>query len=194
MFSEWLDQPLMLPVVVPVLAGILCLLIPRRGAPLRSLVAVVGAALTFGLAWPVFLLGEVTFNPAPWLDLRIDALSAFVLLSITFFGFLIALFSTGYMKERERHKEYFTYLLWTLAVSCLAVMANDLILLLVCWGFLGLLLYLMIGIAGNELERWDVAREALNEAKRVGNDTTRRQAADWLTFVEDRRQVAMASN
>jgi tetratricopeptide (TPR) repeat protein len=54
--------------------------------------------------------------------------------------------------------------------------------------------YLMIGIAGNELERWDVAREALNEAKRVGNQTTRRQAADWLTFVEDRRQVAMASN
>ncbi len=159
MFSEWLDQPMMLPVLVPVLAGVLCLLIPRRGAPLRSLVAVVGAALTFGLAWPVFLLGEVVFNPAPWLDLRIDALSAFVLLSITFFGFLIALFSTGYMKGRERHKEYFTYLLWTLAVSCLAVMANDLILLLVCWGFLGLLLYLMIGIAGPEAA--DAARKSL---------------------------------
>lgn len=148
MFSEWLDQPLMMPVIVPVLAGLLCLLIPRKGAPLRSLVAVVGAALTLGLAWPVFLLGEVTFNPAPWLDLRVDALSAFVLLAITFFAFLIALFSVGYMKGRERHREYFTYLLLTLGVSCLAVMANDLILLLVCWGFLGLLLYLMIGIAG----------------------------------------------
>jgi tetratricopeptide (TPR) repeat protein len=54
--------------------------------------------------------------------------------------------------------------------------------------------YLMMGIAANELERWDKAREALNEARRVGNDSTRRQASDWLTFVEDRRQVAMARN
>jgi hypothetical protein len=54
--------------------------------------------------------------------------------------------------------------------------------------------YLMIGIAANELERWDEAREALNQAKRVGNESTRRQASDWLTFVEDRRQVAMARN
>jgi tetratricopeptide (TPR) repeat protein len=54
--------------------------------------------------------------------------------------------------------------------------------------------YLMIGIAANELERWDASKEALNEARRLGNDSTRRQATDWLTFVEDRRQVAMASN
>jgi tetratricopeptide (TPR) repeat protein len=54
--------------------------------------------------------------------------------------------------------------------------------------------YLMIGIAANELERWDTARDALTEARKVGNETTRRQAADWLTFVEDRRQVAMARN
>jgi tetratricopeptide (TPR) repeat protein len=54
--------------------------------------------------------------------------------------------------------------------------------------------YLMIGIAANELERWDEAQEALNQARRVGNESTRRQATDWLTFVEDRRQVAMARN
>jgi formate hydrogenlyase subunit 3/multisubunit Na+/H+ antiporter MnhD subunit len=100
------------------------------------------------LAWPVFAQGEAVFESFTWLSLRTDALSGFVLLAIAFFGFLIALYSTGYMKGRERHREYFAYLLWTLGISCAAVLANDLLLLLVCWGFLALLLYLMIGIAG----------------------------------------------
>jgi NADH:ubiquinone oxidoreductase subunit 5 (subunit L)/multisubunit Na+/H+ antiporter MnhA subunit len=148
MFWEWFDDPLLLPVTVPILAGFLCLLIPRAAASLRSLVAALATALTLYLCWPVFHLGEATFNAAPWLNLRVDALSGFVLLAIALFAFLITVYSVGYMKGRERHREYFAYLLWTLGVSCLAVLANDLLLLLVCWGILGLLLYLMVGIAG----------------------------------------------
>ena len=148
MFGEWASHPLVLPVTVPLLAGLLCLLLPNRGAPLRSLVAVLGTAATLVLAWPVFTRGEAAFEPFAWLSLRTDALSGFVLLAIAFFAFLIALYSVAYMKGRDRHREYFTYLLWTLGVSCAAVLANDLLMLLVCWGFLGLLLYLMIGIAG----------------------------------------------
>lgn len=147
MFSEWL-HPLTLPVIVPLAAGLLCLLTPRGAAPLRGGLAVLGAALTLALAWSVFQLEGVSFTPLAWISLRTDALSGFVLLAIAFFGLMIALYSTGYMKGRERHREYFTYLLWTLAVSCAAVVANELLLLLVCWGFLGLLLYLMVGIAG----------------------------------------------
>ena len=148
MFSVWLDNPLMLPVLVPILAGFLCLLVPRRGAPLRSLVAISASAMTLVFAWQAFGLGGAVYAPLDWLPLRLDALSGLVLLAIALFGVLVALYSAGYMKGRDRHREYFTYLLWTLGVSCAAVLANDLVMLLVCWGFLGLLLFLMVGIAG----------------------------------------------
>jgi len=75
-------------------------------------------------------------------------LSAFILLAVAFFGLIVAIYSVGYMKGREQQREYFTYLLWTLGVSCGVVLANDLLFLLVCWGFLGLTLYLMASIAG----------------------------------------------
>jgi len=148
MFAAWLDNPLTLPVTVPLLAGLLCLLLPARAQGLRGLVAVVGCGLTLALTVPVLALGEVEFAPVAWFVLRADALSGFVLLAIAFFSLLVALYSVPYMKGRTRHRAYFTCLLWTLAVAGLAVLVNDLLALLVCWGFLGLLLYLMIGIAG----------------------------------------------
>jgi formate hydrogenlyase subunit 3/multisubunit Na+/H+ antiporter MnhD subunit len=148
MFSEVLNHPLTLPVIVPVLAGFLCLLIPRGGASLRSLVAVLASVATLWLAWRVFRLGEAAFEPVFWLSLRVDPLSGFVLLAIAFFAFLITVYSLGYWKGKALHREYFTYLLWTLGISCMTVLANDLLLLLVCWGFLGLLLYLMVGLSG----------------------------------------------
>ena len=91
---------------------------------------------------------NLALDPAPWLSLRVDVLAAFILLAVAFFGLLIPVYSVGYMKGHARQREYFTYLLWTLAVSCGVVLANDLLLLLVCWGFLALLLYLMAGISG----------------------------------------------
>ena len=49
--------------------------------------------------------------------------------------------------------------------------------------------YLLIGIAANELRDFQQALDALNEARKY-DDTTRRQAVDWIKFVEDRMAVA----
>jgi formate hydrogenlyase subunit 3/multisubunit Na+/H+ antiporter MnhD subunit len=141
-------HPMALSIWFPLLAGLVCLLIPRHAQRTRSVVAVVSAALAVVPAWALLSQRSGLLEPAPWLLLRVDALSAFVLLGVTLFGFLIALYSVGYMKDRERHREYFAYLLWTVGVTCGAVLANDLLLLLIFWGFLALTLYLMIGIAG----------------------------------------------
>jgi formate hydrogenlyase subunit 3/multisubunit Na+/H+ antiporter MnhD subunit len=54
------------------------------------------------------------------------------------------------MEGRLRRREYFAYLLWTIGLACGAVLANDLILLLVFWGLLGLTLYVMVGMGDVE--------------------------------------------
>lgn len=49
--------------------------------------------------------------------------------------------------------------------------------------------YLLIGIAANEMEDFQQAIEALQEARKF-DDKSRRQAGDWMKFVEDRMAVA----
>jgi NADH:ubiquinone oxidoreductase subunit 5 (subunit L)/multisubunit Na+/H+ antiporter MnhA subunit len=150
---------MVLPVTFPLLAGLICLLLPNKAESLRSVLAVVFTAVVMVLVWTLFQQAGTTLELTPWLSLRIDTLSAFILLAVAFFGLFIAIYSVGYMQGRERHREYFTYLLWTLGISCGVMLANDLLFLLVCWGFLGLLLYLMIGIAGPGAA--DAARKSL---------------------------------
>jgi formate hydrogenlyase subunit 3/multisubunit Na+/H+ antiporter MnhD subunit len=148
MLIQLFTYPMALPVVFPLLAGLVCLLIPQAASKLRSLLAVLSTVIVLVLAWPLFQQAGTTWDPLPWLSLRVDVLSAFILLAVAFFGVVVAVYSVAYMKDRQRHREYFTYLLWTLGAGCGVVLANDLLFLLVCWGFLGITLYLMAGIAG----------------------------------------------
>jgi len=148
MLTQLITHPMALPVIFPLLAGLVCLFIPNVASKLRSMLAAVAAAVVLALVWPLFQQVNLTWDPLPWLAMRVDVLSAFILLAVAFFGLIIGVYSIGYMKDHARHREYFTYLLWTLGISCGVVLANDLLLLLVCWGFLGLTLYLMAGIAG----------------------------------------------
>ena len=148
MLTQIITHPMLLPITLPLMAGLVCLLIPGSADKLRSGLAVLTALLVMVLVWPLFEAAGTTYDPVPWLSLRVDVLSAFILLAVAFFGLIVAIYSVGYMKGRESHRAYFTYLLWTLGVSCGVVLANDLLFLLVCWGFLGLTLYLMANIAG----------------------------------------------
>ncbi|MGH8496847.1 MAG: tetratricopeptide repeat protein [Gammaproteobacteria bacterium] len=52
--------------------------------------------------------------------------------------------------------------------------------------------YLLLGIAMAELERYDEAIDALEEAKNY-DDTSREQAIGWIDYVRDRQQVQVAS-
>jgi formate hydrogenlyase subunit 3/multisubunit Na+/H+ antiporter MnhD subunit len=159
MLTQIITHPMLLPVTLPLVAGLICLLIPRVADKLRSGLAVLTALVVMVLVWPLFEAAGTTYDPVPWLSLRVDVLSAFILLAVAFFGLIVAIYSVGYMKGRESHREYFTYLLWTLGVSCGVVLANDLLFLLVCWGFLGLTLYLMASIKGPDAA--EAARKSL---------------------------------
>ena len=91
MLIQLLTHPLVLPVILPLLMGLVCLLIPNRASNLRALLAVLTSALVLALVWPLFQQTNLTLDPTPWLSLRVDVLSAFILLAVAFFGLLIAI-------------------------------------------------------------------------------------------------------
>ncbi len=75
----------------------------------------------------------------------IDPLSAVMVLVVTGVGFLIHVYSTGYMGHDADYARYFAYLnLFTFAMLLL-VMADNLVLLFVGWEGVGLCSYLLIG-------------------------------------------------
>jgi len=81
---------------------------------------------------------------------KIDNLSLFVGIFIVFFSFLIILYSLSSMRKHKGLIRYYTYIVLTLLTSLGAVFSNNLVLFIVFWGFLGLLLYLLIGFGEKE--------------------------------------------
>ena len=81
---------------------------------------------------------------------RFDNLSIFIGIFIVFFSLLTILYSFGFMRKRKGLASYYLYLILTLVASLGAVFSNNLIVFMVFWGFLGLLLYLLIEFGGKE--------------------------------------------
>ncbi len=146
--EAWVTHPIVLCIAFPFAAGLLCLVLPRGAERARSALAVLSTVLGVLLVWPLFAAAGARLELGAWLAFRVDALSATLALAASVFGVLVALYSVPFMAGRERHREYFAYLLWTMGATFGVVVANDLLVMLAFWGFLALTLYLMIGIAG----------------------------------------------
>jgi len=77
--------------------------------------------------------------------LQVDPLSVVMILVVTGVGFLIHVYSIGYMHEDESFYRYFTYLnLFTFSMLLL-VLANNFLLMFIGWEGVGLCSYLLIG-------------------------------------------------
>ena len=146
---------MVLPITFPLAAGQVRLFLPAVFCRARVVLVTLASAINVLIVCRLLLVwkqlpgnGPMILVDAAWGSLRLDHLSAFILAAITVFGFLIALYSSGYMHGKQRLHEYYAYLLVTVSVACGVVLADNLLLLLVCWGLLGLTLYVMIGIAG----------------------------------------------
>ena len=75
----------------------------------------------------------------------LDPLTASMLVMITFVGSLIFIFSVGYMAHDENFTRFFTFLSLFAAAMLGLVVANNLLLLFMCWELVGLASYLLIG-------------------------------------------------
>lgn len=128
-------------IFMPLVSGLICLSIPVKLTFGKYLAKIISVIIT------VFLL---LISVKLFIDCRnfsnnlflVDNLNVFLVPAISFFGFLVVLFSLRFIKERE--SIYFGYVLCSLGASIGAVLSNDTRLLAIFWGFLGLALYILI--------------------------------------------------
>jgi NADH-quinone oxidoreductase subunit L len=99
-----------------------------------------GSALHFTL-WPWIEAGRFHVD----FGLRVDALSAVMVMVVTGVGSFIHLYSAGYMEHDDDFARYFTYLNLFAFSMLVLVLADNLLMMFVGWEGVGLCSYLLIG-------------------------------------------------
>ncbi len=146
-----------LPLVAAIIAGLGGRIIGYTAAKVVTTGALFGSC---ALAWPIFigfLSGHSVAQVVPVLDwihsgtmhvdwsLRVDTLTAVMLVVVTSVSALVHLYSWGYMAEDPSQPRFFAYLsLFTFAMLML-VTADNLVQMFFGWEGVGLASYLLIG-------------------------------------------------
>src|SRR5689334_8049160 len=92
--------------------------------------------------------------------LRADALTAIMLLTVTFISSFIAIYSIGYMHDDPGYPRFFAAMALFIASMTGLVLADNYILLYGCWEGVGLCSYLLIGFWFQKPSAADAARKA----------------------------------
>ncbi|MGA7613592.1 MAG: NADH-quinone oxidoreductase subunit L [Thermoanaerobaculia bacterium] len=79
------------------------------------------------------------------LAFRVDTLSSVMMMVVTWVGFLIHVYSVGYMAHEKGYTRFFAYLNLFMFMMLLLVMGNNYIVMFVGWEGVGLCSYLLIG-------------------------------------------------
>jgi NADH-quinone oxidoreductase subunit L len=108
--------------------------------------------------------GDLTIN----LAFLIDPLACIMLLVVTGVGFLIHLYSIGYMHGEEGFTRFFTYMNLFMVSMLLLVMGNNYLVLFIGWEGVGLCSYLLIGYYYDRVSAAKAATKAF-VVNRVGD-------------------------
>ncbi|MFQ5536553.1 MAG: NADH-quinone oxidoreductase subunit L [Gemmatimonadota bacterium] len=92
--------------------------------------------------------------------LQLDQLSMVMMLVVTGVGFLIHVFSVGYMRDDPGYPRYFAYLNLFIFFMLVLVMASSFPLMFVGWEGVGLCSYLLIGYWFTDREKADAGKKA----------------------------------
>ncbi len=164
-----------LAIFLPALGAIINAFYPRKRVARIVGPGVVGAAFVVGLIVLVGLLAlppdqrsrDVylwTWMPGSGLDvymsLRVDPLSILMTLIVTGVGFLIHVYSTGYMADDPKYARFFFYLNLFIVAMLVLVLGNNYLMMFLGWEGVGLCSYLLIGF-------WFYKPEAANAAKKA---------------------------
>jgi len=174
---------LFLPLFGAIVIAIVGPRVHRAGAAIIGNLSIFGAfVLTAMLAYTVWQMPAsqqaftvkyppaLAAHPAFWahippltisFELRIDPLALVWMLIVTGVGFLIHLYSVGYMAESRWYRTFFAYMNIFVFSMLMLVMAGNFLWLLVGWGGVGLASYLLIGFDSNRVAAVAAARKAL---------------------------------
>jgi NADH-quinone oxidoreductase subunit L len=134
-----------------------------------SLVVLVSFGLSIAAFMQVEATGKFEVNLFDWFQLGyfkvqfaflIDQLSSLMLLIITGVGFLIHLYSVGYMHHDEGFGKFFAYLNLFVFFMLLLVMGSNYLILFIGWEGVGLCSYLLIGFWYTNPSYADAAKKA----------------------------------
>jgi NADH-quinone oxidoreductase subunit L len=154
-------QPLVLIVFLPLIAALIAGLFGRWIGKTAAKVVTTGALFIGAfLSWPIFLSYVAgTAQPAVvpvlnWIQsgnlnvdwaLRVDSLTAVMLVVVTTVSSLVHLYSWGYMEEDPSQPRFFAYLSLFSFAMLMLVTADSLVQMFFGWEGVGLASYLLIG-------------------------------------------------
>lgn len=163
--------------LIPLLGFILISVFNNAFSKKTASVIACGAILiSFALSIKLFFdlnahegVTSITFNAFQWIDVGslqvafsflVDPLSAVMMLVITGVGFLIHIYSIGYMHDDPGHNRFFSYLNLFIFFMLLLVMGSNYLILFIGWEGVGLSSYLLIGFWYKNSEYNLAARKA----------------------------------
>jgi NADH-quinone oxidoreductase subunit L len=123
-----------------------------------------GAAGLRDVVWSWFSAGDLKVE----LVFRMDALSGLLCLIITFIGFLIHVYSQGYMADDPDYARFFAYLNLFCGAMLVLVLGDSLPVMFVGWEGVGLCSYLLIGFWYKDNANADAGKKAFI-TNRVGD-------------------------
>ncbi len=150
-------------IALPILVGIFLFIVPLNFRMIKGLIVIGTTLLTgylaiqlFGSEDGVFFMGdclkelgwqtrslEFVSGIEKFCSFSLDGLSRLITLFISLLSLLIAVYSLVYKTIRAM-RNYYAWFLITLGFSLGAVLSNNLMFFLICWGILGVTLYMLI--------------------------------------------------
>ena len=170
-------QQALLILLIPLASAAIIALFLRRKGGLATIVSVTAAAALAGLSLSLIASGEEINHSWEWmqiggltisLGIKFDDLAALMLFVVSFVGFFIHLFSTGYMLDDKARGRYFAGLSIFMFSMIGIVFADNLFMMFIFWELVGFSSYLLI----NHYHEKQTAADASNKAfivNRVGD-------------------------
>lgn len=159
--------PLISFLIIAVLGNKLPKSVTSLLAPGSILLSFIVAVIVF---FKILHTGEsLTAHILPWINvgtfksgiaLTADSLSILFTLVITGVGFLIHVYSVGYMHDEPDYNRYFSYLNLFVFFMLLLVLGNNFLLMFVGWEGVGLCSYLLIGFWFSNIDYAGAAKKA----------------------------------